>query len=241
MLGNFDRNHVVWQIHKKGELTPLLRQFNMLSKKLARLGESQVHRLPFELRRSWVVAQRTEREEIDRQKNLLRAYRWINAQEELNLGQLQRVHAKLTGSRLQSPWRHADVKLRSAAGKTIHHYAAPSQLPFLLDDLQQWSVLNQRAPLIRAIGLQFLLCSLHCFSDANGRVARAFEAKGLQQAGHRMPWPWHPEVVVHLNPGGYNKAFQQARRTKALDPFLRFMLEAYVGWGEALLHQKTQR
>ncbi len=250
---NFEKHQIPWRLSAPKSLSKLarnLRRISTLLERAALRGDDMPYTregLVFSVRARIIENKSRGRlsDERQRQSAYCATRRWLGRrrQHPLSVRRMVEVCHRLTaGSNSnQTQIRKSDAFLDDTNGCRLWTFPPADALSNLIGDLERWQFecAPKTDPVLSAIQTHGLISNIHVFRDGNGRTARAYEFSTLLSAGIVLHHFWEPELIAHLDFGGYDRAFARSRQVGTLDPFVEFMLETYLGAGEFYLRGQS--
>ena len=125
-------------------------------------------------------------------------------------------------------FRHVKVVIRNTVtGEISFRPPAPTEVPFLIDDLFSWLSTTGKDvhPLLRAGILHYELAAIHPFTDGNGRTSRAMALLLLFLEGYQVKKFFALEEYYDNHPEEYYSALQSVAPTRDLTPWLEYFTQ----------------
>jgi Fic family protein len=179
--------------------------------------------------------------EILRQKRLLAAIVWINKKvklkQTLNSKSLFKIHSILTGSK-KSIYRKQSIYLRDLNGTKLSKFPESKTLNKLMKEFWIWyNQMNHLPFLLKAIGIHFLLATIHPFKDGNGRLSRLLEYYVILSNSSQDDFFFSSELICYWNFGNYSESIRSSLELNSMDPFIEFCLSEQTTLIEELSRQ----
>jgi Fic-DOC domain mobile mystery protein B len=143
----------------------------------------------------YTISTRSELDEFE-QQNIEQAIQWT-------FGRSLKIEAILTESFLRTMHKRMYKNVWAWAGqfrKTnknigIDRWQIPTQLKYLLEDVQYWYENNTSPPDEIAIRFKHRLVSIHCFPNGNGRHSRLLADILIDKVFHRPVFSWGTSIL----------------------------------------------
>ncbi len=227
----FRKHAIPFEMSPTSDFSQKLSVFKEIDSKLQQLKIPERQNLVKKLRKKWLSL--PENEEMKRELGLEEGYAFTASFDNLPLSEIAKLNGIFRGIFFPTALRNTATYIRNAKNEVVREFPPHQALPELLNELKVWDYENKDQ--LSAFILHFLILSIHPFDDGNGRLARAYEWSRLRQIGFKFQSGWGPEVIIHWQASRYNEVLESCRESGFVDDFISFMLDGYIGTGEALI------
>ena len=162
--------------------------------------------------------------EIQEVKNAFETYEHLLTFNPFSDTDLLQAHQILMKELVKDNGKFRSKGVGISDGNKIIHIAPPSErVPFLVNDLLNWTENSQLHTLIKSCVFHYEFEFIHPFSDGNGRMGRLWQTLIL---AHWKPlFAWLPvETIVKENQKEYYQALQSSDKSGDSSFFIEFML-----------------
>lgn len=162
--------------------------------------------------------------EIQEVKNAFETYEHLLTFNPFSDADLLQAHQILMKELVKDNGKFRSKGVGISDGNKIIHIAPPSErVPFLVNDLLNWTENSQLHTLIKSCVFHYEFEFIHPFSDGNGRMGRLWQTLIL---AHWKPlFAWLPvETIVKENQKEYYQALQSSDKSGDSTFFIEFML-----------------
>lgn len=165
--------------------------------------------------------------DIKEVQNAYEIYERLDLLDPFSAEDLLSAHYTMTKDLVQESgmFRTGNVGIVDKDGNVLHFGTLPSQVPFMVADLMEWTKNSDLPMLIKSCVFHYEFEVIHPFADGNGRVGRLWHTLLLSKWNKLFAW-LPVESIIHDRQEDYYRAFNRSNAEGESTVFIEFMLSA---------------
>ncbi len=165
--------------------------------------------------------------DIKEVQNAYEIYERLDLLDPFSAEDLLSAHYTMTKDLVQESgmFRTGNVGIVDKDGNVLHFGTLPSQVPFMIADLMEWTKNSDLPMLIKSCVFHYEFEVIHPFADGNGRVGRLWHTLLLSKWNKLFAW-LPVESIIHDRQEDYFRAFNRSNAEGESTVFIEFMLSA---------------
>ena len=165
--------------------------------------------------------------DIKEVQNAYEIYERMDMLDPVSVEDLLSAHYIMTKDLVQESgmFRTRNVEIVDKDGNVLHFGTLPSQIPFMISDLMEWTKSSDLPMLIKSCVFHYEFEVIHPFADGNGRVGRLWHTLLLSKWNRLFAW-LPVESIIHDRQEEYYRAFNRSNAEGESTVFIEFMLSA---------------
>ena len=165
--------------------------------------------------------------DIKEVQNAYEIYERMDMLDPFSVEDLLSAHYIMTKDLVQESgmFRTRNVEIVDKDGNVLHFGTLPSQIPFMISDLMEWTKNSDLPMLIKSCVFHYEFEVIHPFADGNGRVGRLWYTLLLSKWNKLFAW-LPVESIIHDRQEDYYRAFNRSNAEGESTVFIEFMLSA---------------